>query len=155
MIKVGNQVKIIDDGKIYSTYDKWIMGVPYEFADTLDLWKHDECPTKEDIKRIWEVEYIAPHTSYKTEFIALITDGQKAFAIGVDGLEVVNKVSKNHITINNLNAFAKEVYNIAVCRQKNGGNVKTDTRSMLKHTATEVVEAMEAYSKFQSIQILH
>lgn len=32
-------------------------------------------------------------------------------------------------------------------RQKNGGHIKADTRSMLKHCATEVVEAMEAYSK--------
>ena len=32
-------------------------------------------------------------------------------------------------------------------RQKNGGHIKTDTHSMLKHCATEVVEAMEAYSK--------
>ena len=28
-------------------------------------------------------------------------------------------------------------------RQKNGGHIKTDTRSMLKHCATEVVEAMD------------
>ena len=118
MIEVGNQVKIIDDGRIYSTFDKWIMNVPYEFADTLDLWKHDECPTKEDIERIWEVKYIAPHTDYKKEFIALITDGQKAFAIGIDGLEVVHEVSKNHLIINNLNSLAREAYNVAVCRQK-------------------------------------
>lgn len=147
MIEVGNKVKIIDDGKIYSTYDKWIMGVPYEFASTLDLWKHNECPTKEDIERVWEVKYIAPHTSYQREFIALITDGQKAFAIGVDGLEVVHKVSKNHLTINNLNILAKEVYEIAVC-----GNIKTDTRSMLKYTATEVVEVMEAYKDYNDIE---
>lgn len=145
MIEVGNQVKIVDEGRTYSTFDKWILNVPYKFADMLDLWEHDECPTKEDIKRIWEVKYIAPHTDYKEEFIALITDGQKAFAIGVDGLEVMHKVSKNHLTINNLNTLAKEVYEIAVC-----GNIKTDTRSILKHTSTEVIEAIEAYSKFQS-----
>ena len=32
-------------------------------------------------------------------------------------------------------------------RNRNGGHIKTDIRSMLKHCATEVVEAMEAYSK--------
>lgn len=109
MIKVGEQVKIIDEGRIYSTFDKWILNVPYKFADTLDLWEYNKSPTKEDIERIWEVKYIASHTDYEEEFIALITDGQKAFAIGIDGLEVVHKVLKNHPTINNLNVLAKEV----------------------------------------------
>lgn len=31
-------------------------------------------------------------------------------------------------------------------RHKNGANVDTDTRKMLKHCATEVVEATEAYT---------
>lgn len=31
-------------------------------------------------------------------------------------------------------------------RQKNGANITTDTRKMLKHCATEVVEAAEAYN---------
>lgn len=34
-------------------------------------------------------------------------------------------------------------------RQKNGGHIKTDTRSMLKHTATEVVEATEVYARHE------
>lgn len=46
-----------------------------------------------------------------------------------------------------LNALSKTAYAIAEQRQKNGGNIKTDTLSMLKHCATEVVEATEAYSK--------
>ena len=49
-----------------------------------------------------------------------------------------------------LNELSKATLNNAELRNKNGGDIKTDTRSMLKHTATEVVEAMEAYSKFQS-----
>lgn len=35
----------------------------------------------------------------------------------------------------------------AEMRQKRGGHIKADTRSMLKHCATEVVEAMEAYTQ--------
>lgn len=45
-----------------------------------------------------------------------------------------------------LNIFAKQSLLIADKRHENGANIKTDTRSMLKHCATEVVEAMEAYT---------
>lgn len=53
-----------------------------------------------------------------------------------------------------LNIFAKQSLLIADKRHENGANIKTDTRSMLKHTATEVVEAMEAYSKYSGIKNL-
>ena len=49
-----------------------------------------------------------------------------------------------------LNELCKVTLSNAELRNKNDGNIKIDTRSMLKHTATEVVEATEAYSKFQS-----
>ena len=45
-----------------------------------------------------------------------------------------------------LNELCKVTLANATQRQKNGGNVKTDTRSMLKHCAMEVVEATEAYT---------
>ena len=43
-----------------------------------------------------------------------------------------------------LNELSKVALATAEQRQKNGGNIRTDTMSMLKHCATEVVEAMEA-----------
>ena len=48
-----------------------------------------------------------------------------------------------------LNALSKFSLATAEQRQRNGGNIKTDTCSMLKHCATEVVEATEAYSKIR------
>lgn len=45
-----------------------------------------------------------------------------------------------------LNELCKAALVNAEQRQKNGGNIKDDTRSMLKHCVTEVVEAMEAYT---------
>ena len=47
-----------------------------------------------------------------------------------------------------LNNFAKSMLAVTKKREENGANIKADTRSMLKHTATEVVEAMEAYTKW-------
>lgn len=48
-----------------------------------------------------------------------------------------------------LNELAREALSNAERRQQNGAKIKTDTVSMLKHCSTEVVEAMEAYSKLK------
>jgi NTP pyrophosphatase (non-canonical NTP hydrolase) len=49
-----------------------------------------------------------------------------------------------------LNELAKVMCDAAQKREQNGAAIKTDTVSMLKHTATEVVEAMESYSDWQN-----
>ena len=46
-----------------------------------------------------------------------------------------------------LNQLAKDMLAVTKKREANGANIKTDILSMLKHTATEVVEATEAYCK--------
>ena len=48
-----------------------------------------------------------------------------------------------------LNELAKQAFIVAKQRESNGGNIKTDTVSMLKHCASEVVEAVEAYTRSQ------
>ena len=45
-----------------------------------------------------------------------------------------------------LNGMSGSAFIIAEKRKKNGGKVDTKTIQMLKHAATEVVEAMEAYT---------
>lgn len=46
-----------------------------------------------------------------------------------------------------LNQMAENMFNVALQRQKNGANISINPLAMLKHCATEVVEATEAYSK--------
>lgn len=53
-----------------------------------------------------------------------------------------------------LNGTASIARNIAEARQKNGANIYTDTVHMLKHCATEVVEAMEAYVNYSALKQL-
>ena len=48
----------------------------------------------------------------------------------------------------NLNELAVMAYENAEKREAKDGKVSTDTRQMLKHCATEVVEAAEAYNSF-------
>lgn len=55
------------------------------------------------------------------------------------------------IDLNDLKRIALEN---AEKRQKNGANITTDTRKMLKHCATEVVESAEAFSKYSEIKYL-
>lgn len=49
-----------------------------------------------------------------------------------------------------LNEIAGISYRNARKRQDNGANINVGTRAMLKHCATEVVEATEAYAKYQA-----
>ena len=47
-----------------------------------------------------------------------------------------------------LNELCKMAYENASKREAKDGKVSTDTMQMLKHTATEVVEATEAFNNF-------
>jgi len=49
-----------------------------------------------------------------------------------------------------LNEIAKASYETARKRQENGANISVDTGDMLKHCATEVVEAMQAYTNLDN-----
>ena len=58
-----------------------------------------------------------------------------------------------------LNDMAREAYEVALARMDNGANINVSTVPMLKHCATEVCEAMEAYGRkdtfFNSTMKLH
>lgn len=51
----------------------------------------------------------------------------------------------------NLNELCRMAYENASKREAKDGKVSTNTMQMLKHTATEVVEATEAYSRVVSV----
>lgn len=51
-----------------------------------------------------------------------------------------------------LNELAKQTLCNANKRMCNGANISIETSKMLKHCATEVVEAMEAYSEYSKIK---
>ena len=52
----------------------------------------------------------------------------------------------------NLNELCVIAYENAAKREAKDGKVSTDTMQMLKHTATEVVEAVEAYKDYNDIE---
>lgn len=54
----------------------------------------------------------------------------------------------------NLNGVCLIAYENAVKREAKDGKVSTDTMKMLKHTATEVVEAVESFVAYRDIKNL-
>ncbi len=54
----------------------------------------------------------------------------------------------------NLNKLSELMLQYAEERQENGAAVNTDTMKMLKHCATEVVEATESYYPYKSLKDL-
>lgn len=53
-----------------------------------------------------------------------------------------------------LNELCKMAYDNAAKREAKDGKVSTDTMKMLKHTATEVVEAVESFVAYRDIKEL-
>lgn len=54
----------------------------------------------------------------------------------------------------NLNELCQMAYENASKREAKDGKVSTDTMKMLKHTATEVVEAVESFVSYRNIKNL-
>ena len=53
-----------------------------------------------------------------------------------------------------LNDFCKKSFEVAKARQNNGGKINVDPFQMLKHCATEVVEATESFVAYREIKNL-
>lgn len=54
-----------------------------------------------------------------------------------------------------LNKLAKDMFEVAEKRSKNDVHIKTDELNMLKHCATEVVEATDALIKFENTSCIN
>lgn len=54
-----------------------------------------------------------------------------------------------------LNKLAKDMFEVAEKRSENAKYIKTDELSMLKHCATEVVEATDALIKFENTSCIN
>lgn len=51
-----------------------------------------------------------------------------------------------------LNNMAELAFSVTKQREKNGANISTDTLHMLKHAATEIIEATESYTDLAHLQ---
>lgn len=83
--KVGDTVKIIDDGRTYSTYDTWFTKYNIDIKYALK-WKHGESPNNGEI---YKIVAIYPHDKYMNTTLALVEDERNCYIINIEGIEVV------------------------------------------------------------------
>ena len=83
--KVGDRVKVIDDGKVYSMYINWLITNNVSLESAIK-WQCGKLPNNEEKYIIKEIH---PHTEFKKEVLALIEDEDNAYIINIKGLEVI------------------------------------------------------------------
>ena len=83
--KVGDKVKVIDDGKVYSMYINWLITNNVSLESAIK-WQCGKFPNNEEKYIIKEIH---PHTEFKKDVLALIEDEYNAYIINIEGLEVV------------------------------------------------------------------
>lgn len=124
-----------DKANVYTTLDAEDAAIGSEgyFADTLqELMEYVERDNKPHYGRIGKINPTQNTFRFNREGDA------GAFAL-------FYKVNKE---VKSLNEIARTSFEDARKRQENGANISVDTGSMLKHCATEVVEATEAYQEW-------
>lgn len=81
-IKVGDEVKVIDEGRLYDTYWKWF--------DDIDMVKGFVPYSTPNLNRAYTVARVAPHEEHPEQNLVAITDGLGAYyLIREDGLQKV------------------------------------------------------------------
>lgn len=129
-----------DESKIYTlvTADKVKIGSKGFFSDNLmDLKNIVERERSERYGKITGIK----DNSYTARF-QIKVEGNYNY-----GLFYLVEEPKVEVKPLSLNEIAKLSYENARKREENGGHISAKTQSMLKHCATEVVEATEAYSR--------
>lgn len=129
-----------DKSKIYTlvTADKVKIGSKGFFSDNLrDLKNIVERERSERYGKITGIK----DDSYTARF-QIKVEGNYNY-----GLFYLVEEPKVEVKPLSLNEIAKLSYENARKREENGGHISAKTQSMLKHCATEVVEATEAYSR--------
>lgn len=84
MPKVGDAVKVIDNGRTYSSYDTWLI------ANNIDIkyaikWTTGKHPKNDSI---YKIVAIHKHSDSRA-MLALIEDDYNCYIINIEGLEVV------------------------------------------------------------------
>lgn len=133
-----------DEGKLYTmaNADKVKIGSRGYFADTIKglrcvMEQGNGCPQYGKVYRI----------DGENEMCRFILESNCSTGYRYSLFYLVEE-PKVEVKPLSLNEIAKLSYENAKKRENNGGHISTETRAMLKHCATEVVEAVEAYTNW-------
>lgn len=95
MPKVGDTVKVIDNGRTYSTYDTWLIANNIDIKHAIK-WTTSKSPKNDSIYKI-----VAIHKHLDSRaMLALIEDDYNCYIINIEGLEVL-EVVKFYLTQTN------------------------------------------------------
>ena len=83
--KVGDKVRVIDDERVYSRYDDWIVENKIDIKYAL-LWQENYSPKNESTGFI---RAIYPHLASKDVILALVETECHAYIINIEGLKVI------------------------------------------------------------------
>lgn len=129
----------LDESRIYTAVNanEVKSGCMGYFADTLSCLR--KAVEQESREAYGEIKYIGVDSDLCRFYIK----GRRCY-----NLFYLVEEPKTEVKPLSLNEIAKLSYENAKKREKNGGHISTETRAMLKHCATEVVEATEAYTNW-------
>lgn len=83
--KVGDTVKVIDDGRTHSTYDEWFTKYNIDIKYALK-WKYGESPNNGER---YKIVAIHPHDRDKSSTLVLVEDERNCYIMNIEGIEVV------------------------------------------------------------------
>jgi len=93
-IEVGDKVKIVDVGQVYTNYMSWLTRDD-NYVNMQDYLNHYQYGRKpDDLDCEWEVVYKAPHEYLYHKMIYFIDNGSECYMFGEDGLEMVSDDEK-------------------------------------------------------------
>jgi len=89
-IEVGDKVRIISDGGIFTTYMRWLMrdNIYWKVHDYLSHYQYEREPENWQ-DRVWTVVCIGSHGGYDAQ-VALIDDGEECYMFDIDHLQKVD-----------------------------------------------------------------
>lgn len=96
LLHIGDKVKIVDAGKVYTTYRSFFdyyrqIGHTTEFIDgVIEQYAEGISPDETDADMEYVVCYLHWHGDYTDKQLAVINNGLKTFIIGVEGLELIS-----------------------------------------------------------------
>ena len=87
--KVGDTVKVIDDGRTHANYDTWFVKNNIDIKYALK-WKRGECPNNGERYKIVAIHPHGGTSSYdKKSILALVEDERNCYIMNIEGIEVV------------------------------------------------------------------
>jgi hypothetical protein len=102
MVCIGDKVKVIREGGIYTTYTSFIRDYVAQFNSEHtrkigNAYRENEYPTADEMAHNFTVEYVAHHDSYDSVVAIISSERGNVYIYNADALSVVTPVSSHKV----------------------------------------------------------